>query len=90
MYFLAHLLKLSSFDEILGYQIEKRYPKGEWKVASTSLVPGTKTTLKNVDEGMTYEFRVCAVNDGGCGKYSSTLGPHLVKDPICKLNKMTL
>ncbi len=59
-------------------------PRGDWKVATNNLVPGRKVTLTNVDEGMTYEFRICAVNDGGCGEYAEIDKPHTVKDPICE------
>uniref|UniRef100_A0A5K3EN24 non-specific serine/threonine protein kinase n=1 Tax=Mesocestoides corti TaxID=53468 RepID=A0A5K3EN24_MESCO len=70
-------------NAIKGYQIEKRlHPRGDWKVATNNLVPGTKITLSNVDEGMTYEFRVCAVNDGGPGAYAQLEKPHTVKDMI--------
>lgn len=68
-----------------GYQLEKRLlPRGDWKPASNSLIPGLKATISNVDEGMTYEFRVCAVNDGGPGAYAQLDKPHTVKDMICK------
>lgn len=70
---------------ILGYQLEKRLlPRGDWKVATNNLIPGTKITISNVDEGMTYEFRVCAVNDGGPGAYAQLDKPHTIKDMICK------
>ncbi|VDK78974.1 unnamed protein product [Dibothriocephalus latus] len=69
-------------NPIKGYRVEKRYPRGDWKVATPNLVPGTQVRLTNVDEGKTYEFRVCAVNDGGPGEYSKTTNPHLVKDKI--------
>ncbi|KAM3173269.1 hypothetical protein ACTXT7_012839 [Hymenolepis weldensis] len=70
-------------NPIKGYQLEKRLlPRGDWKQATTNLIPGLKTTISNVDEGMTYEFRVCAVNDGGAGAYAQLDKPHIVKDMI--------
>ncbi|VDL60884.1 unnamed protein product, partial [Hymenolepis diminuta] len=70
-------------NPIKGYQLEKRLlPRGDWKQATTNLIPGLKTTISNVDEGMTYEFRVCAVNDGGPGAYAQLDKPHIVKDMI--------
>lgn len=69
-----------------GYLIEKRLPRGEWRKATGSLVPGTEATVTGIEEGQTYEFRVSAVNDAGPGKPSKATGPHLVRDPVCKLN----
>ncbi|CDS41841.2 expressed conserved protein [Echinococcus multilocularis] len=70
-------------NPIQGYQLEKRLlPRGDWKVATNNLIPGNKVTISNVDEGMTYEFRVCAVNDGGPGAYAQLDKPHTIKDMI--------
>ncbi|KAA3682313.1 uncharacterized protein DEA37_0008978 [Paragonimus westermani] len=69
-------------NPIQGYQIERRVAKGTWRKATNATVPGTMFKLTNVDEGQTYEFRVCAVNDAGPGEPSSATQPHTVKDPI--------
>ncbi|TPP56261.1 Twitchin [Fasciola gigantica] len=68
-------------NPIQGYQVEKRIPKGEWRKATQQLVPGTTAKITNVDEGQTYEFRVCAVNAAGPGEPSKATAPHKVKDP---------
>ncbi|VDO84478.1 unnamed protein product [Schistosoma mattheei] len=73
-------------NPIKGYLIEKRLPRGEWRKATGSLVPGTEATVTGIEEGQTYEFRVSAVNDAGPGKPSKATEPHLVRDPVCKLN----
>ena len=45
------------------------------------LVPDTKFSVSCV-EGKTYDFRVAAVNAGGEGEYSKTVGPHLCRENI--------
>uniref|UniRef100_A0A3Q0KKY1 non-specific serine/threonine protein kinase n=1 Tax=Schistosoma mansoni TaxID=6183 RepID=A0A3Q0KKY1_SCHMA len=69
-------------NPIKGYLIEKRLPRGEWRKATGSLVPGTEATVTGIEEGQTYEFRVSAVNDAGPGKPSKATEPHLVRDPV--------
>ncbi|CAL8090942.1 unnamed protein product [Calicophoron daubneyi] len=68
-------------NAIQGYLIEKRIPGGEWRKATSSLVPNTQAKVTNVDEGQTYEFRVTAVNAAGPGEPSTATKPHKIKDP---------
>ncbi|XP_071104533.1 twitchin-like isoform X3 [Haliotis cracherodii] len=57
--------------EILGYQVEKR-EKGDnkWTKANVSDIGDTEYTVKGLQEGKDYEFRVCAVNAAGPGEHS--------------------
>jgi len=61
-------------------QVEKK-EKGEWKVVSQDLVSDTKFKVP-CTMGKTYDFRVAAVNDGGPGEYSKSVGPHLCRENI--------
>lgn len=68
----------------IGYLIEKRTPKGEWKQATNGLVTNPSAHLTGLEPGETYEFRVSAVNDAGPGRPSRATAPHVMKDPSCK------
>ena len=61
--------------EITGYLIEKRVSGGRWERAHE--VPGTqlKCTVPNLNEGDTYDFRVCAISAGGVSAPSNKVGP---------------
>lgn len=56
---------------ITGYVVEKR-EKGttRWAKAAEFRTPECKGKVDNLDEGLTYEFRVRAVNDAGPGEPS--------------------
>ena len=62
-------------SEILNYLIEKKDKSGQWTRAHE--VPGSfrKCTVPNLTEGETYEFRIRAINAGGCSEPSNEVGP---------------
>ena len=70
---------------ITGYVIEKR-EKGStrWTKAGESKGPDCKGTAENLEEGMTYEFRVRAVNAAGPGEPSQASKPVTAKPRKCK------
>ena len=76
----------SAWRSLAGYQIEKCPVKGRgsWAPVNASPVSGTTFTVPNLAEDSEWEFRVVAVNDAGPGKPSKTLGPHKVRDQVCK------
>ncbi|XP_067930808.1 twitchin-like [Watersipora subatra] len=68
-------------NPIQGYQVERKEKGGEWQIMTQDLVTDTKCTLP-CSKGKTYDFRVAAVNDGGLGDWSKTVGPHLCRENI--------
>lgn len=71
---------------ITGYIIEKR-EKGStrWIKAGEQRTPDCKGTVENLDEGVTYEFRVRAVNAAGPGEPSAASKPIVTKPRKRKL-----
>lgn len=65
---------------ITGYMVEKR-EKGStrWVKASEFRTPECKGKVENLDEGVTYEFRVKAVNEAGPGQPSDSSKPVVTK-----------
>ena len=76
---------------VLHYIIERRLKRegasATWVKATPFPImhPDTRATALNLETGFEYEFRVTAVNDAGPGLPSKLVGPHLVRDPVCKL-----
>ncbi|CAJ0936412.1 unnamed protein product, partial [Mesorhabditis belari] len=62
---------------ILGYVIERFEKKGggDWAPIRMPLIRGTETTIRNLFEGETYQFRVRAVNAAGEGPPSNGSEP---------------
>jgi hypothetical protein len=75
---------------ITGYVIEKR-EKGSprWTKAGESKGPDCKGRAENLEEGVTYEFRVRAVNAAGPGQPSEASKPITAKPRKCKYNSVT-
>nr|XP_015823940.2 immunoglobulin-like and fibronectin type III domain-containing protein 1 [Nothobranchius furzeri] len=71
-------------SRILGYILEKR-KKGSnlWTVANASdeLVTEKRCAVRDVVEGIEYEFRVCAINLSGAGEFSNPSEFVFARDP---------
>ncbi|XP_037534630.1 immunoglobulin-like and fibronectin type III domain-containing protein 1 [Nematolebias whitei] len=69
---------------ILGYNLEKR-KKGSnlWGLVHppNEIIKGKGFAVKDVVEGMEYEFRVAAINDSGAGEFSSPSEFVFARDP---------
>jgi hypothetical protein len=74
---------------ITGYVIEKR-EKGSprWTKAGETKGPDCKGRAENLEEGVTYEFRVRAVNAAGPGQPSEASKPITAKPRKCKYNSV--
>lgn len=72
---------------ITGYVIEKR-EKGSprWTKAGETKGPDCKGRAENLEEGVTYEFRVRAVNAAGPGQPSEASKPITAKPRKCMYN----
>ena len=66
---------------VISYTIEKREKFGKWVKANRQPVTDTTFTLSGLTEGTEYEFRVCAENKAGPGKFSDATMPKLAKNP---------
>nr|XP_032836773.1 immunoglobulin-like and fibronectin type III domain-containing protein 1 isoform X2 [Petromyzon marinus] len=68
---------------VASYVLEKRN-RGTvaWSYASTSAIYDTQHTVKGLDEGTWYEFRVTAVNSAGRSEPSAVSQPALPKEPL--------
>lgn len=60
---------------IQGYYLEKREVGGDWEKVSYGTIPDTKFKVTGLTPKKEYEFRVCAVNAAGNGKYSENSMP---------------
>ncbi|XP_023931299.1 twitchin isoform X3 [Lingula anatina] len=69
-------------NPIKGYIIEKKRRGGEWEKANATPVPKKEYTVMNLTPGQEYQFRVCAVNDGGPGEFCKPTEWHLARDMI--------
>ena len=69
---------------IVGYWLEKKdSSSSRWNKACRELVRKTEFQLSaGLIEGTTYQFRVCAVNDAGSGKFSSPSDYYVCEDPV--------
>lgn len=68
--------------EITNYVVEKRDLRTNAWVPVSAFVPGTSLTVKKLQEGHEYEFRVMAENVNGRSEPLSTETPVLAKDPF--------
>ncbi|KAK3703484.1 hypothetical protein RRG08_024788 [Elysia crispata] len=67
---------------ITGYVIEKK-EKGDsrWTKANISEIPDTEYTVRGLQPGMEYDFRVAAVNNAGIGDFSEGSGDIKAQPP---------
>ncbi|XP_061582853.1 immunoglobulin-like and fibronectin type III domain-containing protein 1 [Cololabis saira] len=77
---------------ILGFNVEKR-KKGSnlWSAVNppTEPVKGKQCAVKDVVEGLEYEFRVCAINSSGAGEFSAQSEFVFARDPKKPPGKVT-
>ncbi|XP_041834075.1 immunoglobulin-like and fibronectin type III domain-containing protein 1 [Melanotaenia boesemani] len=77
---------------ILGYNLEKR-KKGSnlWGPVNppNDMIKGKGFAVKDVIEGMEYEFRVSAINNSGAGEFSSSSEFVFARDPKKPPGKVT-
>ena len=55
---------------VIGYFLEARTLNGCWIRVNNIPITGTEVRVINLHRDMTYEFRLTALNDNGCGEYS--------------------
>ena len=68
--------------QITGYKMEKReVGTDEWVMATPGAVNGTQATVRGLQTGTEYEFRVAAVNEVGVGEMSEPTEPVKVAPP---------
>ena len=56
---------------LIGYQLEKRSPVGDWEKVNDVPIVGESAVVPDLVEGESYEFRVAAVTEAGVGEYSN-------------------
>merc|ERR1711917_24249 len=68
---------------ILGYHIEKKDRNAlQWQRANNSIVRETTFKAGNLTAGLSYTFRVIAVNAAGCSNPSKATDEIITRDPI--------
>ena len=72
-------------SEIFSYVVESR-PEGafKWKRVTEDTVPGLTYTVKGLQEGTQYDFRVSAENRAGVGPASEGALAVKVEEKICE------
>lgn len=61
-------------QRVTGYRVEYRVGDGSWNELETSLDAGSRATIALQPRvGVTYAFRVRALNEGGAGAYSAPI-----------------
>ena len=76
--------KPPSFDggsPVTGYIVEKS-TGSRWIKVNREPIADCHLSFTDLEEGMEYEFRVCAVNEAGVSKPSDTTGRFIAKDPF--------
>lgn len=68
-------------EEITNYILEKKDKKGDWVRVSNSIL-GNSYRVRNLQEGMAYEFRVMAENQYGISDPLCTMEPIVAKHPF--------
>ena len=56
---------------VTGYFLEARTLDGPWSRVNHIPITGTEVRVRKLYCDITYEFRVSALNDNGCGEYST-------------------
>ena len=83
--------KAPEFDggsPIAGYYVERKQPFSTiWTKVKRELIKQTYLEVKDLVETNQYEFRVCAENEAGIGKFSESTGVFTAKDPFDKPGK---
>ena len=75
-------------NPIVGYLVESREEgSSEWTPCNSYPTKMTEYTASNVVEGVSYEFRVRAVNEAGPGAPSKASAPRKAEPPISKINR---
>ena len=70
-------------DAVFGYHLEMKERNSIlWKKINRSVIRSTHFRVVNLQEGLEYEFRVCAENNAGCGKLSKISDSALARDPV--------
>ena len=70
-------------DAVFGYHLEiKERNSILWRKINRSVIRNTHYRVTNLQEGLEYEFRVCAENNAGCGKLSKPSDSALARDPV--------
>ena len=67
---------------VVGYQVEKRRPGGDWQKVNDFPTSAESFTVPDLVEGDSYEFRVAAVTACGPGEFSLGTAPVVVKDKL--------
>jgi len=67
---------------VVGYHVERRSTiSRSWVFVNSEPITDTHLHLKDLFEGMTYEFRVTAINKMGSSKPSNPSLPIIAKNP---------
>ncbi|KAH3877136.1 hypothetical protein DPMN_000993, partial [Dreissena polymorpha] len=71
-------------NPVTGYVLEKK-EKGDnkWSKCSFADIPETEFTVKGLQEGKEYDFRVAGVNNAGTGDFAETTAPIKAQPPPC-------
>ena len=56
---------------VTGYFLEVRTPKRPWIRVNNVPITGTEVQVTKLHSNIRYKFRLSALNDNGCGKYSA-------------------
>ena len=68
-----------------GYVIEKKEKGTDKWVPVSDKINENQHTVRGLQNGKEYEFRVAAVNKAGTGKWSQTDGAIEARPPDCKI-----
>ena len=74
---------LDGGSDLDGYYLEKREKKSlQWFKVVKGTIRDTRQKVTNLTEGNEYQYRVCAINKAGAGKYSLCSELYKAYDPI--------
>ena len=63
---------------ITGYRVEGNANGGEWQALITTQTPGTSQQVTQIVAGVSYQFRVAAINSAGVGPLSTPSAPFVM------------
>ena len=70
-------------NPVLGYHVEMKERNSIlWKKVNRSVIRGTHFRISNLQSGIEYEYRVCAENNAGLGKFSKPTDGAVAQDPV--------